>query len=260
MMTEVLCEDQVDEFRCTGALIVRNAIDRADLQSIHERIVAWLDSAPKDTDAIARYTRRTFAEELAEDADILSVLYESILLEIVERLVQPFALQPVARAQVQIRLPEADGGADQPEKPVHVDGLWCGHLPDGALNSFSVLVGVAVTQVTESAGPLRFIPGGHRLVSEWISAHGEAPPDDGSECPAPIRTQPEREFVASPGDAIFLHYLCPHAAGTNTTSDPRVMLYFRIKVQGHDGRRLLADPWIDFPSLRDTSGQGSTRY
>ncbi|RDI73534.1 Phytanoyl-CoA dioxygenase (PhyH) [Gaiella occulta] len=242
--------EQKAAFARTGAVAVRKAVPRAQIDRIHRDLLEWLVQAPDDPDAIAAYTRRTFAEDMSERPEILALFYDSPLVDLASSLVEPLELENVERAQVQVRLPERAGGAAQPEKPVHVDGLWCGHLPSGTLNSFSMLVGIAASQVATSSGPLRFIPGGHLLVADWIRTHGDAPPGDGYEAPEPIRTKLSQNFVAEPGDAIILHYLCPHAAGLNRLPNPRVMIYFRLKVVDHDGRVLLADPFADFPSLR----------
>ena len=75
--------------------------------------------------------------------------------------------------------------------------------------------------------------------------------------PADIAESPGIPFLGEPGDAILLHHLIPHGVGTNKTTKPRVMLYFRVKHEFHNAHLFesLTDPWLEFPALRNLSSQ-----
>jgi ectoine hydroxylase-related dioxygenase (phytanoyl-CoA dioxygenase family) len=152
--------------------------------------------------------------------------------------------------QIQIRVPEADLVTIQPEKAMHVDGVACPHLDPDELRTFSLLVGVALSDVGDPAGgALRYVPGGHLRMSEWFRSEWSLGITD--QVPPQIDAEGGVPFLGVPGDVLLMHHLVPHAVGRNHTLAPRIMAYFRVSHVDHADRRLdaLRDPWLDYPAL-----------
>ncbi|AZK95026.1 MULTISPECIES: phytanoyl-CoA dioxygenase family protein [Streptomyces] len=197
---------------------------------------------------ISAYSQRTFAPELGTHRDILALYAESEAAVIASDLLGESA--PVTTAQIQIRVPESEHPGVQPEKPMHVDGVSCPHLDPQELRTFSLLVGVILSEINDPRdGALRYLPGGHRTMAEWfrdqwsLGITEQVPPkvDRGHGVP----------FLGAPGDVLLMHHLVPHAVGLNLAPYPRVTAYFRISHPEHRSRRLdaLRDPWLDYPGL-----------
>ncbi len=223
-----------------------------------QQLVAPTVTAPMTSDAITTYTRRTFAPELVGDRRLLDLYDATMLRPLCDELVSPGFFDPIERCQLQIRLPNRR--TQQPAKDLHVDGVACRHLPTGTLNTFTVLVGVMLSAVTEESGPLEVAVGGHRTMAHWFAEHGpRAVPEDG-EVPDEALALPRQRVTGDAGDAVILHHLTPHAAGENREREPRLMVYFRLRHRAHDvlAEAALSDPWLELPALERLESQ-STR-
>ncbi|MBB4957754.1 phytanoyl-CoA dioxygenase family protein [Micromonospora polyrhachis] len=201
-----------------------------------------------DQRRIAEFTQRTFAPHLGDHRDLLALFNESGVAGLAGELIGDVA--PVTATQIQIRVPERDLGQAQPEKAMHVDGVACPHLDPAELRTFSLLVGVVLSDISDPAGgALRYVVGGHLRMAEWFRTQwslgitAQVPPHIDSEQGTPL--------LGKPGDVLLMHHLVPHAVGRNLTAIPRIMAYFRVSHVSHASRRLdaLRDPWLDFPPL-----------
>ncbi|WP_280500601.1 phytanoyl-CoA dioxygenase family protein [Nocardia farcinica] len=234
-------------FATDGVLIKRDLIACDRIESARSLIDDWLVTG-MDLNHLAGYTQRTFAPELGSHPILLDLYYAREVAGAVRELVgEPC---PVKTAQIQIRLPQNQLHKPQPTKAMHVDGVACPHLDPNELRTFSLLVGVVLSDIgSPSGGALHYQPGGHLRMSEWfrdewaLGLTHQTPPDVDSEKGIP--------FLGKPGDVLLMHHLVPHAVGANITSTPRTMVYFRVSHVDHQSRRLAAlkDPWLDFPAL-----------
>jgi Phytanoyl-CoA dioxygenase (PhyH) len=246
-----LSADEKTGFIRDGAIIRRQFIPRPLVESARGVINAWHNSSLFDIGLIERYTQKTFAPELGSDPTLLDVYYSSGIEKLVASLVRPDSIQLVTTAQVQIRLPESQSGGQQPAKALHVDGVACPHLDLCELRTFTLLVGVLLSETVHSeAGALQYLPGAHLEMARWFREKWE--PGTKDQIPASLEGWSPAYFCGKPGDIILMHHLVPHAVGANLSTVPRIMIYFRVKHEHHDTQKLasLRDPWLEFPGLR----------
>ena len=230
-----------------GLLVRRAAVDAEHVTKARELIDDWCREK-MDPALIDRYTQRTFAPELGDHPDILALFTRPAVAELVGDLVGDY--QPISSVQIQIRVPDDLLTAPQPVKSMHVDGVACPHLDPDELRTFTLLVGVLLSDVTDpGAGALRYQPGGHLTMSQWfrerwsLGITEQVPPEIDAKAGTPL--------LGTAGDLLLMHHLVPHAVGGNTTRQPRVMAYFRVSHVLHASRRVqaLRNPWLDYPSL-----------
>ncbi|MEU9068918.1 phytanoyl-CoA dioxygenase family protein [Streptomyces sp. NPDC048306] len=246
--------DERRRFVDDGVLIRRGLIHGTVLSRARGLVGSWLTEA-YDPARLTAYTERSFAPELEEHPDLLALYQRSGLAELAEDLLRPACPTPVARAQIQVRLPY---GAEQPVKRMHVDGVSCPHLEPSDLRTFTFIVGVVLDGgATADAGALHYVPGGHHrmaryFATDWVLGQPAQTPDD-------IDAQDGIAFTAEPGDVIVMHHLVPHRVGINTSDTPRVMAYFRIRHAQHPdlALRALSDPWLEYPVLAGLARPGT---
>lgn len=242
-------------FKRDGVLIRRGLAEPDQVK----RAVSLIDASYRKemtSDDIPAYSRRTFAPELGDRAELLSLYTDTGAAGLVGDLLGD--ADPVTTAQVQIRVPEGEFPGVQPEKAMHVDGVSCPHLDPRELRTFSLLVGVVLSDISDPrCGALHYLPGGHITMARWFADEWslgmteQVPPEIGRERGTP--------FLGTPGDVLLMHHLVPHTVAQNLMPFPRVMAYFRVSHPAHAGRRLeaLRDPWIDYPPLVDVSAPTS---
>lgn len=210
-----------------------------------------------DSSQISAYTQRTFAPELGQHPDLLGLFSNSGAEELATELLGD--IQPVTTTQIQIRLPEDALVTSQPEKAMHVDGVACPHLDPDELRTFSLLVGVVLSDISDpDGGALRYLPGGHQAMARWFGTEWSLGVTE--QVPPQIDTESGTPFLGKPGDVLLMHHLVPHSVGRNHTSTPRVMAYFRVSHPHHAQRRLeaLRDPWLDYPPLTTVTATAPT--
>lgn len=229
-------------------LVIRRGFVADDLIARASSLIAHWVREQMDPAQIAAYTRRTFAPELGAHPDLLGLFTESGAQELAVDLLGD--IQPVATTQVQIRVPESTLPAAQPEKAMHVDGVACPHLDSDELRTFSLLVGVVLSDVNDpKGGALRYLSGGHLAMADWFRSEWSLGVTE--QVPPEIDSEDGTAFLGAPGDILLMHHLVPHSVGRNRTATPRVMAYFRVCHPDHGGRRLeaLSNPWLDYPPL-----------
>lgn len=242
-----LTAEEKATFKRDGFLIRRGLIEDRQVIRATSLINTWYRERLNPED-IPAYTQRTFAPELGNHPDILGLYARTDALELAAELLGQVA--PVTTAQIQIRVPEADLPGVQPEKSMHVDGVSCPHLDPRELRTFSLLIGVVLSDISDSrGGALRYLPGGHHTMAQWfrdqwsLGITKQVPPE--------IDSEAGESFLGSPGDVLLMHHLVPHSVGRNLAPHPRVMAYFRVSHPEHAGHPLetLRDPWLDYPPL-----------
>ncbi|NVI89328.1 phytanoyl-CoA dioxygenase family protein [Actinomadura sp. BRA 177] len=203
------------------------------------------------TDVIRDWTQRTFAPDLGGHPDLLALYERTAVPYLAEDLLGETV--PINAVQIQIRVPEQLFPNVQPVKAMHVDGVACPHLDPGQLRTFSLLVGVVLSDISDPvAGALRYLPGGHHTMARWFSEEWSLGMTD--QVPPTVDQQDGVPFLGIPGDILLMHHLVPHAVGRNHLPFPRIMAYFRVSHPAHADQRLraLCDPWLDYPPLADT--------
>ncbi|MFK0239015.1 phytanoyl-CoA dioxygenase family protein [Streptomyces vinaceus] len=243
----LVTDDERARFRRDGMFVRRGLAADAHTGPARDLITTWF-AKDYDPDRLTEYTQRTFAPEHGRHPALLDLYTATGAADIARELLTDPA--PITTTQVQIRIPTDQPAAAQPEKTMHVDGVGCPHLYPAELRTFSLLVGVVLSPITRpDAGALHYVPGGHLTMSRWFAtawARGitdQVPPD--------IDTTDGVPLLADIGDVLFMHHLVPHAVGTNHTTTPRLMAYFRVSHTQHATRRLdaLRDPWLDYPAI-----------
>ncbi|MEV6515028.1 phytanoyl-CoA dioxygenase family protein [Micromonospora chalcea] len=242
-----LTADDLSTFTTKGLVVKRNFVPAHLIDCATALVTDWYRT-DLDQRRLAEFTQRTFAPHLSDHRDLLALFAQSGVAGLAGELLGDVA--PVATTQIQIRVPERDFGQAQPEKAMHVDGVACPHLDPAELRTFSLLVGVVLSNISDPAGgALRYVIGGHLRMAEWfrtqwsLGVTAQVPPHIDAEQGTPL--------LGKPGDVLLMHHLVPHAVGRNLTPHPRIMAYFRVSHVRHASRRLdaLRDPWLDFPPL-----------
>ena len=250
MPIATLSPQEKTEFMRDGAIVRRGFVPAHLVDRARSIIDAWYRTE-MEPGLIGSYTQRTFAPELGGHHDLLALFHESGVADLVTSLVDD--VQPVSTVQIQIRVPGSNAGIVQPDKAMHVDGVACPHLDPDELRTFSLLVGVVLSEINDPrAGALRYVPGGHLRMAEWFRTEWSMGLTD--QVPPPIDAEHGTPLLGVPGDVLLMHHLVPHAVGGNTSAAPRVMAYFRISHTAHAGQRLqaLRDPWLEYiPSRPD---------
>ncbi|GAB2494101.1 hypothetical protein GCM10027063_36930 [Promicromonospora xylanilytica] len=244
----MLTAEDCGTFKKDGMLVRRNLLTQETIRPARELIDDWC-ARNMSNDRIEAYTQKTFAPEHGQDPRLLNLFNEPPILEHVKGLLGDY-LTPTT-VQIQIRLPEDEVSGAQPVKHMHVDGVATPHLAPDELRTFSLLVGVVLSSITDpDAGALRYVEGGHEAMSKWF--RDEWSIGMAAQVPEHINTLPGTPFLAEPGDVLFMHHLVPHRVGINTSKDPRVMAYFRVSHTSHAARRVeaLRDPWLDFEPVQ----------
>lgn len=249
-LTVKTCLEEQRQFIHDGVIIRRGFIPLDLVRTARHLVEKWYETCFEAT-AIEQYTQKTFAPNLGSHPDLLNVYHLSGLECLCASLVHPALIQPVLNVQIQIRVPHELQPLTQPEKGMHVDGVACPHLDPRELRTFTLLVGVPLSEIDEvDQGALRYLPGAHMGMAEWFRCEWTRGITD--QVPSSIGARSDVAFLGRPGDVIILHHLVPHAVGSNRTVKPRLMLYFRVKHERHEQFVLdaLCDPWLEFPELR----------
>jgi hypothetical protein len=247
-MQTALTPQETAAFARDGAVIRRAFVADHLVNRVRSSIDDWYRTE-MDPALINSYTQRTFAPNLGNDHDVLALFHESGVADLVTSLVPE--IEPVATAQIQIRVPESDTGITQPEKAMHVDGVACPHLDPSELRTFTLLAGVVLSEIADSdGGALRYVRGGHLEMAEWFRTEWSIGLTD--QVPPRIDAEQGTALLGSPGDVLLMHHLVPHAVGRNTSPTPRIMAYFRVSHAQHADQRLeaLRDPWLEYPTIR----------
>ncbi len=158
------------------------------------------------------------------------------------------------------------------------------------IRNFTALVGIVLSdQSREGAGNLGLLRGGHRHMEKFFRAQAAAGGPLGPDGPgwprvdqtapnkhglvhypdkvkkvyqrAAVKTGsnhiwPKPTFIkAKPGDAVIVHHATPHSGSRVMTSDPRMMIYFRVTSSARSEKHLevypesLTDNWREWPGI-----------
>jgi hypothetical protein len=254
---------QEDGF-CILPGIVSNDLVRIARAEINAELGRGFDPAE-----VPSMNAQSWCPELAPDQIITDLFYESPLFRLVcDTMKQPadgnVALGPIShvdRGQIALRFPASEYD-EHPAAQVyedHLDGLHSStnNVPVGSVRSFTMLVGVALSDCLEDdCGNFVVHKGSHRRVEQVYAqqaqraARGEGvgaglgPGGGGSDGIWPPGTfyPPTAVDAGSSsgyqvklraGDAIITHSNVVHAAAKNGGPDIRYMVYFRVWHRDH---------------------------
>ena len=207
------------------------------------------------------FQSQSFCPELRQAAEITDLYNRTPVKLLAESLIGAGKVNPVEGGQIAVRFPLLD---DPPPAPrPHLDGRYSPHngVPAGELHSFTMLVGIALSDVTtDYAGNLVVWPGTHRSFERYFRENGHdlMTRGDAVEMP-PIEMPQPQMMTARAGDAFLVHYQVAHTAAPNVSSHPRYAIYFRLSHVDHKAQMLesLTDIWLEWDGMREIAAQRS---
>jgi len=205
--------DELTTFTTNGMVIRRDAVPLELVNRAHFLITEWYRSDMDDS-RLVDYTRRTFAPELGNHPDILALLDRSGVTDLIGELVGDFC-------------PSRPHNPDScPENELHKASRTsitstespAPHLDPAELRTFSLLVGVVLSDITDAAGvrcaTSRRPPSRRNGSARMVARHHRSS--------APIyRRERALPSLGVPGDVLLMHHLVPHAVGRNRNGPHR---------------------------------------
>ena len=205
------------------------------------------------------FQARTFCPELRQAPEITDLYNSTPVKLLAESAIGPGKLNPVQGGQIAVRFPLLDD--PPPALRPHLDGRYSPHngVPAGELRSFTMLVGIALSEVTtDYAGNLVVWPGTHRQFEQYFrdNGHDFMTRGDAEDMP-PIDMPQAQQMTARPGDAFLVHYQVAHTAAPNVSPHPRYAIYFRLSHVDHKDQRFetLTDIWQEWDGMREIVAQ-----
>ena len=202
---------------------------------------------------------RSFCPELRQAPVITDLYNRTPVKELAESMIGAGKVKPVTTGRIAVLFPLLDD-PPPPLRP-HLDGRYSPHngVPKGELYSFTLLVGIALSEVTSDyAGNLVAWPGTHRLFEQYFLENGTdfMTRDDRVETLTLEMPQPQM-MTARPGDAFFVHYQVAHAAAPNISPHPRYAIYFRLRYVDHKAQlfETLTDIWLEWNGMHEIAAQ-----
>jgi hypothetical protein len=239
--------DQMRGLAGDGYVVVPKVVPASVCSSALARIDALLEATPPP----AGQPGHNYWLATDSEPELRALLTTSPALALAEALTSPRRITSPSLLQVALTFPPYQ---HIPARG-HIDGLSPTE-PDGRPGTFTFLMGVILSDQTKPMmGNLIVWPGTHRALAVYLREHG---PDAILESPdyPPIHHGQPVTVVGDVGDVIFTHYLLSHNSGGNTSDVMRRTVYFRVKVEGHDGswRQFVCDELHDLDAVR-TTGQ-----
>lgn len=248
-----LTAEQVAWFREQGYLQLHAAVPpevvNDALRAINRSLGQGIDSAD-----LPILRARSFCPELTRTAVMLDVYRRSIVPAIAAELIGE--VYPIQTSQIALRFP-LDNSAPAILDP-HLDGMYTptNGVPAGRIHSFTMLVGIALSDVTGPwSGNLTVWPGTHLLYEEYFRTQG---PESLLQGMPPIRLPDPVQLTARAGDAFLVHYQVAHTAAPNFSPHVRYAAYFRVVAEVHDARwrAAMTDVWAEWSGIRRRSTDG----
>ena len=244
-----LTREQKEHLFEQGYVLAPNAVPRdqvnAALRAINHSLGEGMDPAN-----MATLRSQSYCPELQQSPVITGLYNDTPVKSAVESLIGPGKVRPITSGQIALRFPIAPGTA--PKQPVpHLDGMYTptNGVPKGRIMSFTMLVGVALSDVREPfAGNLTVWPGTHRLYERYFQEHGpEALLSGMPDVPLPEPVH----ITANAGDAMLCHYGLAHTAAPNASPHVRYAIYFRAFHVDHTQhwKQAMTDIWMEWPGL-----------
>lgn len=243
-----LTHAQKQTFYQQGFLKVAGVIPPVMIEAAVRAINASLGQGI-DPAQVPIYQSRSFCPELQREAVITDLFTKTPALPLAESLIGQGKIQPVGGGQIALRFPTLQ---DPPNPPrPHLDGMHSPNngVPAGTIRNFTMLLGVALSDVTTPfAGNLAVWPGTHHLYERYFQEHGPAALLNGM---PPIAIGEPVQLLAQAGDIILAHYQLAHGVTANTAPHTRYAIYFRLHHVDHDqiGMAAMTDIWREWAGV-----------
>jgi ectoine hydroxylase-related dioxygenase (phytanoyl-CoA dioxygenase family) len=196
------------------------------------------------------YQSRSFCPELQREPVITDLFNKTPALGLAESMIGVGKIQPVGAGQIALRFPTLQ---DPPAAPrPHLDGMYTptNGVPAGTIRNFTMLLGVALSDVTMPyAGNLTIWPGTHHIYEQYFRENGPEALLNGM---PPVTIPEPVQLLAKAGDIIMAHYELAHGVAQNVSSHPRYAIYFRLYHVDHDqhGHETMADIWREWEGMK----------
>lgn len=226
------------------AVVPRMMVDQA-LFAINHSLGEGIEPAQ-----IQIYRSRSYCPEVQNNPVITDLLNKTPALDLATNLIGE--IEPISHVQIALRFP-TPGGIPRVQSP-HLDGMYTptNGVPKGKINSFSMLLGVMLSDVPhEFMGNLSVWPGTHHLYEQYFREHGPESLLDGM---PPIDLPQPVQMLGKAGDIVLCHYQLAHAIAQNASPHIRYAIYFRLLSVGHAARwkEAMTDIWIEWPGMKQT--------
>ena len=212
-----------------------------------------------DPAKIITFRSQTFCPELRQAPEITDLYNRTPVKLLAESMIGQGKVSPISRAQIAVRFPLLDD--PPPALGPHLDGRYSPHngVPQGELRSFTMLVGIALSDVsTDYAGNLAVWPGTHHLYEQYFRENGAGILQlGGAQGMPPVDMPQPQQMIVGAGDAILVHYQVAHTAAPNVSPHPRYAIYFRLHHVDHEAQRFeaLTDIWLEWEGMREIVAQ-----
>lgn len=196
------------------------------------------------------YQARSFCPELQREPVIIDLFNKTPALPLAESLIGIGKIQPVGASQIALRFPILQ---DPPSPPrPHLDGMHTptNGVPAGTIRNFTMLLGVALSDVTMPyAGNLTVWPGTHHLYEQYFRENGPQALLNGM---PPVALPEPVQVLAKAGDIIMAHYELAHGVAQNVSPHPRFAIYFRLYHIDHDhySQDAMTNIWREWEGMK----------
>ncbi|MCB0061925.1 MAG: phytanoyl-CoA dioxygenase family protein [Caldilineaceae bacterium] len=240
---------QKQEFYEKGYIKVPGVIPQVMVDAAVRAINASLGEG-MDPAAVPIYRSRSFCPELQREQVITDLFNKTPALTLAESLIGQGKIKEIGGGQIALRFPTLQ---DPPSPPrPHLDGMHSPNngVPAGTIRNFTMLLGVALSDVTTTyAGNLAVWPGTHHIYERYFQEHGPLALLNGMppvEIPEPV------QVMAKAGDIILAHYQLAHGVTPNTSPHPRYAIYFRLHHVEHEqnGHDTMVDIWREWDGVQ----------
>lgn len=231
--------------------VVPQVMVDAALRAINAALGQGIDPAQ-----VPIFQSRSFCPELQREPVITDLINKTPALALAESAIGAGQIKPVSGGQIALRFPSL---ADPPPLPrPHLDGMHSPNngVPEGTIRNFTMLLGVALSDVTGPfAGNLTLWPGTHHLYESYFRVHGPLALLRGM---PPVELPAAQQMLVRAGDVILCHYQLAHGVAANVSPHPRYAIYFRLHHVDHElhGHDTMVDIWREWGGMRDFAHDG----
>jgi ectoine hydroxylase-related dioxygenase (phytanoyl-CoA dioxygenase family) len=241
----LVSDEQLQQFVESGYLVVPNVVAASDVVALNAEVDRLVAEAPPPAGHVGNHF---YWQRPATSPSLFGVLEGPRgILRLARDLVGDDGVDlAFEQAQVALNIPPYH---HRPGRP-HIDGYQPGQfVPD----TFTLLACLLLNdQLSENGGNLWVWPGTHKTHADFFASRGPQAFAEAAGCPD-IELPEPIQIRGRAGDVLLAHYLLGHNIGGNYESNrTRRSLYWRLRTPGHMDRwvECLADPWADYPKLR----------
>ncbi len=245
-----LSSEQQHAFFTQGYVHIPNAVPRpqvnAALRAINHSLGEGMDAANMQT-----FRAQSYCPELRREPVITDLYTKSRAAALAESLIGAGKIKLITGGQIALRFPSRQEKPAQPSP--HLDGMYSptNGVPKGKIASFTMLLGVLLSDVSEEfAGNLAVWPGTHRIYEQYFREHGPESLLDGM---PPVGLPQPKQLTGRAGDVVLCHYQLAHGVAQNVSPHIRYAIYFRLHHVDHDAqwKEAMKNIWLEWDGVRD---------